>query len=80
MIGVGIIRVVQESLVRQGVEERLQLCLLQIGELHAAVHHVVHQRVDVLGVFHALAVKVDDFIEGGETPVVHVRTRHGDVA
>ena len=74
------VRVVQEMFIRQGVQKRHQLGFLQIGELHTAVHHMVHQRIDVFGVFHAFALKVDDFVQGGETPVVHVWCRDGNIA
>ena len=80
MIWVGIIGIVQESLVSQGVQKRLQLRFFLVGELHAALHYMVHQRIDVFRVFHALAVKVDDLVQCGETSIVHVGTRNGDVA
>ena len=58
MIGVRIIGIVKKSLIRQSVEERFQLGFLQIGEPHAAIHHMVHQRVDVFGILHTLAVDI----------------------
>ena len=41
---------------------------------------MVHQWTDVFGVLDAVGVEVDDFVEGGETTVVHVRSGEGDVA
>ena len=68
-----LIGAVQESVVGQSIQKRFQLRFFNVSKLHAAVHHMMHQRVDVFGVFHALAVEVDDLVQSLETSVVHIR-------